>query len=188
MVAATRFSANDIDFSPLTESDYKAISSFSCGEEMLDKFFLTEMTLCAKYHYLLPYKCTLIPTGEIVAIFTLANDVVLLEYEDIIDFLNYNHEYSDIFPRQTSYPAINIGHLAVRKDLQSKGIGSLIVNFIAATFSNQSIAGCQFITVDALNNPHTLDFYQLKLGFEFLTLSDMNKESRRMYLDIFTQL
>lgn len=185
---ATRFSPNDIDFSPLTECDYKAIPFFSCGEEKLDKFFLTEMSLCAKYHYLSPYKCTQIQTGEIVALFTLANDVVLLEYEDIIDLLNYKHEYSGIFPRQTSYPAVNIGHLAVRNDLQSKGIGSMIVNFIAATFSNQRVSGCQFITVDALNNQRTLDFYQLKLGFEFLTFSDVGKESRRMYLDIFTQL
>ena len=54
------------------------------------------------------------------------------------------------------------------------------------TFATKRISGCQFITVDALNNPRTLSFYSDKLGFEFQTLSDMGKHTRRMYLDIFS--
>ncbi len=181
------FSPDDVDFSLLKEEDFTSIHSFKCGVEEIDDFFHTEVRLCAKYHYLFPYKCVLRSTGEIVGLFTLANDVVLLEYEDKIEYLDYRHEYSDIFLRHTSYPAINIGHLAVKYDLQSRGIGQLIVNFVAASFANQTISGCQFVTVDALNVPRTIDFYQLKLGFEFLTLNDLGHHTRRMYLGIFPE-
>lgn len=116
--------------------------------------------------------------------FTLANDVLALEYEDQIDFPDLADEYCDIFRKQPTYPAINIGHLAVRKDLQSKGIGKLIVEFVQMTFATARIAGCQFVTVDALNNLRAISFYQDRLGFEFQTLSDLGKHTRRMYFSL----
>ncbi|MDE6378282.1 MAG: GNAT family N-acetyltransferase, partial [Duncaniella sp.] len=132
------------------------------------------------------YKCCLRSTGAIVGLFTLANDTLKLEYEDRVDFPNLASEYSDIFSRQCTYPAINIGHLAVRADVQSNGIGKYIVEFVRMTFTHYRGAGCQFITVDALNNIRTVNFYTFKLGFEFQTLSDLGNHTRRMYLDIFS--
>lgn len=187
MAVKTPFSASDIDFSPLSESDYESLSSFSCGDKELDDVFHNEIRLCAKYHYLTPYKCTLVSTNEIVGLFTLANDVLALEYEDQVDFPNMAEEYADTFIKQSTYPAVNIGHLAIRSDMQSRGIGKLIVEFVAATFSNLRVAGCQFLTVDALNNPRTISFYYDKLKMEFQTVSDAGKHTRRMYLDIFSQ-
>ena len=66
------------------------------------------------------------------------------------------------------------------------GIGCIIVEFVRASFSMIRVSGCQFITVDALNNYRTINFYTDKLGFEFQTLSDMGNHTRRMYLDIFS--
>ncbi len=71
--------------------------------------------------------------------------------------------------------------------MQSKGIGRLIVEFVRASFSHIRISVCQFITVDALNNHRTVSFYTDKLGFEFQTLSDIGRHTRRMFLDIFSQ-
>lgn len=186
MEGKTRSSVPEIDFAPLTEDDYKSLSAFSCGEKDIDDFFHNEVHLCSKYNYLIPYKCTSTATGEIVGLFTLANDILALEYEDKYDFPNLASEYSDIFFRQPTYPAVNIGHLAVRTDMQSQGICKTIVDFVAATFSSIRLAGCQFVTVDALNNPRTLRFYYDYLGFEYQTCYDMNKSTRRMYLDIIT--
>lgn len=181
-----RFSADDISISKVSESDYQSFSDFYCGVDEIDDFFHDEVALCSKYNYLIPYKCTLSKTDEIVGLFTLANDILALEYEDKIDFPNLASEYCDIFCRQPTYPAVNIGHLAVRKDLQSRGIGQLIVEFVQVTFATIRLAGCQFVTVDALNNLRTIRFYQDKLGFEFQTLSDLGNHTRRMYLDIIT--
>lgn len=186
MAESTLFSVDDIDLSPLTIFDIESLSSFSCGVEELDDFFHEEIWLCAKYHYLIPYKCTLSATNEIIGIFTLANDVIALEEDDKIEFPQMTPEYNWIFKRQCSYPAVNIGHLGVRSDFQSRGIGQIIVNFVAATFRNNPISGCQFISVDALNNQRTINFYDIKLGFQFLTNYDLGKHTRRMYLDIFT--
>lgn len=180
------FSIFDVRLEPVTENDTKTLSVFSCGCPEIDDFFHGEMILCRKYGYLIPYKCVLKENEEIVGLFTLANDTLSLDYEDKIGFPNLPPEYSDIFSRQPTYPAINIGHLAVREDTQSKGIGRLIIEFVRASFSRQRVSGCQFITVDALNNSRTLSFYTDKLGFEFQTLSDMGKHTRRMYLDIFS--
>lgn len=185
MEVKTQFSVKDINLSPLTESDRESLSDFSCGNPEIDDFFHNEVFLCAKYKYLIPYKCTSKITGEIIGLFTLANDTIKLEYEDIIDFPNLASEYSDIFIRQCTYPAINIGHLAIRSDMQSMGIGKFIVEFVRMSFANYKGAGCQFITVDALNNPRTLNFYNSKLGFEFQTVFDISRHTRRMYLEIF---
>jgi len=111
---------------------------------------------------------------------------IIISLHNKNDYPNLNQEYSEIFRRQPSYPAINIGHLAVRNDMQSRGIGRLIVEFVAATFSHIRIAGCQFLTVDALNNPRTINFYHDKIGMEFQTVYDMGAHTRRMFLDIFS--
>lgn len=187
MAESILFSVDDIDLSLLTQSDLDNVETFSCGVEELDDFFHDEIWLCAKYHYLIPYKCTLSATGEIVGIFTLANDVIALEEDDKIEFPQMPSEYNWIFKRQCSYPAVNIGHLGIKSGFQSKGLGQIIVKFVAATFRNDPIAGCQFISVDALNNHRTINFYDIKLGFQFMTNYDLGKHTRRMYLDIFTQ-
>lgn len=187
MEEKTLFSISDVILSPITESDKKSLSVFSCDSPEIDNFFHDEVLLCGKYGYLIPYKCVIKETGVMAGLFTLANDILSLEYEDIVNFPNLSAEYYDIFRRQPTYPAVNIGHLAVRNDTQSRGIGRLIVEFVRASFSQFRTAGCQFITVDALNNPRTLSFYTDKLGFEFQTLSDIGKHTRRMYLDIFSK-
>lgn len=186
MEGKTQYLDFNLSINTISESDAVPLSAFSCGCDEIDDFFHNEVFLCYKYGYLIPYKCTAKDSGEILGLFTLANDVLTLEFEDKVDFPNLTFEYSDIFRHQPTYPAINIGHLAVRKDMQSKGIGRIIVDFIHMTFATRRISGCQFITVDALNNPRTLSFYSDKLGFEFQTLSDMGKHTRRMYLDIFS--
>ena len=186
MAGKTLFSVSDVIISPLSESDIASLSDFSCGCAEIDDFFHDEVLLCRKYGYLIPYKCVLKENEQTIGLFTLANDILSLEHEDKIDFPNLPFEYSDIFSRQPSYPAINIGHLAVRKDVQSMGIGCIIVEFVRASFSMIRVSGCQFITVDALNNYRTINFYTDKLGFEFQTLSDMGNHTHRMYLDIFS--
>ena len=87
---------------------------------------------------------------------------------------------TDLQIRQSSFPAINIGHLGTSVDFQDIGIGMYIIEFVAGTFSQYRQAGCQFITVDALNNPRTVSFY-LNNQFNFQTNHDFYSATRRMY-------
>ena len=121
--------------------------------------------------------------------FLLDTNVSRYQYsEDKADFIEeaatkMPEEYRSIFEKQTSFPAVNIGHLGVRKDMQSRGIGKQILDFILSTFIAYKGLGCQFITVDSLNNRRTNKFYASN-GFSNQTNMDIKGSTRRMYLPI----
>ena len=169
----------------LTDADYENMPAFSCGVRELDNFFHFEVKECVKYRYLSAY-CAYLNSGEIVAAFTLMNDALMIpgqtEKEDFIDDLRFEAgaDIVDFINCQSSYPAINIGHLGTSTKYQSKGIGTAIIDLVADTFANYKQAGCQFITVDALNNNKTIKFYQDNL-FTFQTNKDIRSQTRRMY-------
>mgnify|MGYP001717543597 CR=1 FL=1 len=146
-------------------------------------FFVKQIETLLNYYYGLSKNKQ---DNEIIAIFTLSNDSVVIDnIEDKEDFVleaknKISDEYISTFERQTSFPAINIGHLGVHKDCQSKGIGQQILDFVLYTFSNYNMSGCQFITVDSLNNPRTNKFY-LRNGFINQTNNDIHDLTRRMY-------
>lgn len=189
MAVKTQFLDINISINKLTGEDMNNVLSFSCGCEELDHFFHEEICLCSKHHYISAYCAKDIRTDEIVAIFTLSNDSVVIDnVEDRDDFVEIskgriNNEYIPTFEKQTSFPAINIGHLGVRTNIQSKGIGEQILDFVLYTFSNYDMSGCQFITVDSLNNKRTNKFYA-RNGFINQTNSDSYNSTRRMYLPI----
>ncbi len=185
VVEKIQSSVTDLKIRLMTDADYENMSAFSCGCEELDNFFRTEVKECVSHRYLTAY-CAYTDNDGIVAAFTLMNDAIMIdsedEKEDFIDDMRFDEDNDivDFFKKQSSYPAINIGHLGTTTNLQGKGIGTLIVEFVAGTFEQYRQAGCQFITVDALNNPRTNQFY-LSNGFTFQTNSDLYSSTRRMY-------
>jgi hypothetical protein len=182
MAAKTRYSATDIDIEPLNLSE--DLSDFSCGNIELDDFFHKEVVLCCRYKYLTAYAVRSIKSGEIIGLFTLSNDIVSLDNEDIEDLKEgVGGEYKYIFGNQSSFPAVNIGHLAIKKNLQSKGIGRLVILYICHIFIQYRFTGVQFITVDSLNNPRTNKFYA-KNRFLNQSNRDINQKTRRMYLSL----
>ena len=182
MAVKTRYSASDIKIEPF--SPQENLSEFSCGNNGLDDFFKKEVVLCCKYKYLSAYSVKSVKTKELLALFTLSNDVVYLEKDDIEDLKSaLPIEYKPIFGSQPSFPAINIGHLAVKKELQSKGIGKVILLYLKNALITYRFTGVQFITVDSLNNARTNKFYSCN-GFLNQSNSDMNNNTRRMYLSL----
>lgn len=169
----------------MTDADYENMPAFSCGVDELDKFFLNEVKECVERRYLSAY-CAFTESQGIVAVFTLMNDALMIsdqaEKEDFIDDLKLelNQEIVDFFNRQSSYPAINIGHLGVSVNYQNKRIGTKIIDFVAYTFALYRQAGCQFITVDAINKSDCNKFY-FKNGFCYQTNRDSCSATRRMY-------
>lgn len=169
----------------MTHADYESMSAFFCGVKELDDFFHYEVKECVEHRYLSAY-CAFIGSGEIVAAFTLMNDALMIgcqtEKDDFIDDLRLetDDDIADFITRQTSFPAVNIGHLGTKKEYQGMGIGTLIVDLVADTFSKYKQSGCQFITVDALNNHRTTKFY-CGNSFCFQTNRDAVCPTRRMY-------
>lgn len=170
----------------MTDADYVNMSAFSCGEKELDNFFRKEVRECVKHKYLTAY-CAFVDSGEIIAAFTLMNDSIMISGEDektdFFDDIRLEKGETgivDFFKQQSSYPAINIGHLGTSIEHQNKGVGKDIIEFVAGTFAQYRQAGCQFITVDALNKSRTTKFYLLN-GFSYQTNRDFNSSTRRMY-------
>ena len=169
----------------MNDADYENMPAFLCGVKALDDFFHFEVKECVQRRYLSAYTVFL-DSGEIVAAFTLMNDALMIgsqtEKEDFIEDLKLDtdEDIADFLNRQSSYPAINIGHLGTAKDYQSRGIGSMIVDLVADTYAKYKQSGCQFITVDALNDEKTTKFY-CKNSFWFQTNRDSTSPTRRMY-------
>lgn len=124
MEGRIQYSASDLKIEKLSKSE--DLSFFSCGCKDLDLFFQKEIHLCVKYKYVSAYCVKDILDNSIVALFTLSHDSVLLScdseknefIEEVSDRINGEYQY--IFEKQSSFPAINIGHLAVLKEKQGK--------------------------------------------------------------------
>lgn len=151
----------------------------------LDSFFRFEVEECGSRKYLSAY-CASLVSGEIIAAFTLMNDAIMVasesEKDDFISDLEYESEADVIsfLKRQSSYPAVNIGHLGIVSGYQNQGIGTSIIDLVVDTYTRYRQSGCQFVTVDALNNLRSVGFYHIN-GFSFQTNKDFYKLTRRMY-------
>jgi len=81
-------------------------------------------------------------------------------------------------------PAVKIGRLATGEQWAGNGVGTFVINFIKAWFTEGNKTGCRFIIVDAYNNDKTISFYE-KNGFTFLLTTDTKDTTRLMVFDLF---
>lgn len=161
------------------------IKPFDCGDNDLTEFLFKESAIHQKHLGFVTY---LLETDtETIAYYSLSND--LLEVDDKEDFsedvsdLNIHNDYFEYFFEQDAYPAVKIGRLAVTNHYQSLGIGQFIIDSLIESFKVNNKTGCQFITVDAINNSRVISFYE-RNKFILLTSNDCNKHSRQMFLPI----
>ena len=194
MVERIHFSTSDISIERLSEKDKGDLLNFSCGEDdkenQLNSFFHSDKLFrCNKHHLCSVYVVRQKSTSSLLAVFTLVNDSIgLLSHEDKKDLqeevcYDVAEDYNEIWNQQTSFPAINICHLGVSNQYQSLGIGTILIQIILKIFTKYDASGCQFVTVDSLNNSQTNNFY-LKNGFSNLSNSDIKDSTRRMYIQL----
>lgn len=87
--------------------------------------------------------------------------------------------------RRSSYPAIKIGKLATSMNYERMGYGRKLISLVQYLYTKpEQVAGCRFITVDAVNDKDkkAISFYQ-NIGFRFMT-DDENSETRYMAFDL----
>ncbi|MCK9343283.1 MAG: hypothetical protein M0P33_05175 [Massilibacteroides sp.] len=94
-----RTPSSDIEFSieQLSTTDKNKLVNFSCGNKELDSFFQNHLLLCIKNKYISDY-CAKDNANRILAIFSLAHDVIFLNNEeDKNDFIeNYEVQHKKI--------------------------------------------------------------------------------------------
>lgn len=185
-------SGNNLDLFFERIEDISVLDDFNCGLDVMDRFIHSGLQWCVDYHYCVVYAIK--ETEDVVAIVALGCDKLELSIDDKEELqmgmfpkpeLDYN--YQDTFWAKSSYPAIEIVYLAVRKDRRHLGIGEYIIEAIAqrALDSRFNMAGCQFLTVEAYNRgkDSAVGFYT-RCDFIAAELLNPNKETLRMYKTI----
>lgn len=138
----------------------------------MDDFIHSGFTNCVTSRLCVPYGCY-DDSSKLVAFFALSFDSLDLDIDDKEDLKqglstetpNLPEGY-DQFWAKSRYPAMEITYLAVSEECQHIGIGSTIVKAIAEKARSQSVAGCQFLTVNALNiSGYSAVAFYSNLGF-----------------------
>jgi len=169
-------------------TDSYAIKPFDCGVPDLNDFLFNDAKTHLRYLSSITYLVE--NKDKTIAYYSLLNDLLNIDshtdkdFEKEISEIIEDKDYSFLLEMKevSMYPAAKIGRFAVDTEFQRCGYGMEILNSIIISFLTNK-TGCQFITVDALNNSNTLNFYE-KNGFAFVTLSDYNKASRQMYKNL----
>jgi GNAT superfamily N-acetyltransferase len=159
--------------------DCKELASFVCGNQQMDDFIHAYLGECDACHYCLTYVVRSSKTRQMVAIFSLAFDSVKLDEDDFEDMRigaagtgkpSVEDWFRDRFEEKAVYPSLEIAYLAVAKDCQHLHLGTEILSQIEYMAKTQKIAGCVFLTVNALHTRDysTIAFYEMN-GFAKLT-------------------
>jgi len=159
--------------------------SFDCGNTALNEFLL-ESNVCkqnATYHTIELLSVTYIleqpETHAIIAYFSLLHDKIEREFTDSATWNRLSRKIPNA-KRKSSYPALKIGRLAINKPFQGQGIGGKILHFIEQYYLKKQIAGCRYITVDALQS--AMPFYE-KHRFQKMVSSEKD-ETILMFFDL----
>lgn len=155
------------------------LDDFFCGNRQMDDFIHGNLRLCDENHYCYTYIATDTDSGKVGGMFALSFDSVSLDGDDFDDLrmgaantsdLDITPEFRERFEEKSDYPALEITYLAIRKEFQGLGVGKYLVDEIAERAKRQDLAGCVFLTVNALHTKEysAIPFYE-KCRFQRLT-------------------
>lgn len=153
------------------------VRTFDCGDKDLNDFLTTKEV--AKYEREGLGKTHLVywqPEGKLVGYFTISNESLRLEYLRSVKSFSIPGEI-----RVESVPGVKIGRLAVEQSFQRRGVGSLILKFIAG-LALGAPAAARILFLEAY--PESVQFYE---KFDFTRVVHHRFKHRRtilMYFDL----
>lgn len=176
---------------PLT--DFHILEDFCSGIESMDSFIRSDFRLSVENHFCEAYVVML--ADEVVALFALSFDSLDLDYDDKDELQSgissvwtpdLDFDYQETFYSKPRYPALDIAYLAVQEKWRGKHIGDFLIKKIADLARTQTLAGCQFLTVEALATSEysAVGFYD-KCGFTPNELKKPYKDTIRMYMPLY---
>lgn len=166
------------------------LQDFFCGIKSMDDFIHGRFQLSISNNFCKAYVIK-DDCQNILAMFALSFDSIDLDNDDKEELQegispaecpDIDIEYEETFYFKRRYPAMDIAYLAIQKDVQKRGLGSAIIQMIANKAIQQDLAGCQFLSVEALATKeyNAVGFY-LKCGFAPNELPNPNKDTLRMF-------
>ncbi len=173
------------------------LKDFRCGVNAMDVFIHDGLDMSVVNHYCNAYVVKISDVGVPIAIFALSFDSLDLDTDDKEDMMtglsvevpSVTLDYKDIFLNKTRYPALEITYLAVDERYAKQGVGRIIIESIVKKAQEQELAGCQFLTVEALNikEYNATGFYS-RCGFSPCEYPNPNKGVLRMYRTLYPQI
>ena len=171
------------------------LKDFCCGIQVMDNFIHSGIANSVENHYCIPY--ALYDDKTILAFFALSFDSLELDSDDKEELQtgissagtpNVTFDYQATFFAKPRYPSMDIAYLAVSKDCRGKGIGSTIMDYIIELARNQTLAGCQFLTVEALAIAEysAVGFYY-SCGFAPAEVKKPYKDTIRMFYTLYAK-
>jgi GNAT superfamily N-acetyltransferase len=160
------------------------VQHFDCGDADLNDFLLNDAPRYTEE--LLTVTYLVVDGNEIAAFFSLSNDTLTCDPDPESGAKAIWNRLARRIPypkRRKSFPAVKLGRLGVSQKYQRCGLGSDILDLLKMSFVCNNKTGCRFITVDAYNNPDTIDFYR-RNNFDFLIAGDEKDDTRQMYYDL----
>ena len=174
-------------------SDFHCLKTFCSGVETMDKSIQGDFRMSVENHYCTAYGVWL--GDELVAVYALSFDSLDLDSDDKEELEagfsptgspNIDWNYKDTFYAKPRYSALDIAYLAVQQEFRGMGIGYAIIQQIADDARNQTFAGCQFLTVEALATSEysAVGFYS-RCGFTPNELKKPYKDTLRMFRTLY---
>lgn len=166
----------------------ECLKDFVCGVPPMDRFIHDGLQLSMDHNYCRTYIVT--ENDDVIALFALSFDSVDLDEDDKEELAcgiastgipDVAVDYEDTFYSKRRYPALDIAYLAVAENLRGRHLGTAIVDQIVQMAETQDLAGCQFVSVEALKTePWSAVMFYDKCGFTPNELPNPNKDTLRM--------
>ena len=170
-------------FTLLSEDVIKGASDFSCGHPDLDDFFHNDCIAYSKALFGKSY-CfhAKADRKDIICAFTVSNASIFTNRLPN----SRKKKIGNIIPfekRDLIYPAVLIGRLGINSKYQRCHVGSELMDFIKAWFTeSHNKTGCRYLVVDAYNTEVPISYYK-KNGFEFMFSSEEQEREYRSVSD-----
>lgn len=175
--------------------DVALLKEFRCGIPSMDLFIQEGIELSIINHYCTAYLLRDIDYSNILGLFALSFASLDLDIDDKNEVVSgvsstdrplLTDNYKDVFLNKPHYPALEISYLAVDRKFHHQGIGAIIVEAVMQKAQEQELAGCQFLTVEALatNDYSAVGFYN-KCGFSPCEYPNPNKGTLRMFRTLY---
>ncbi len=144
--------------------------SFCCGEDVLDRYFQTQVTQDIRRHIANCFVALEAATSAVAAYYTISAASISL--------VDLPPEETRRLPRYPTVPAVRIGRLAVDRRFQGRGVGAALLADAASRALKADVAAFTLL-VDA-KNESAIAFYQ-RFGFRIL-----GSQPRTLFLPVAT--
>lgn len=166
-------------FTTLNEDTIRGARDFSCGHPDLDDFFHNDSIAYSKSLFGKSYCFHAVDNrSDIICAFTVSNASI---FTNRLPNSRKKRIGSEVpyEKRDLIYPAVLIGRLGTNCKYQHHNIGTELMDFIKAWFTEpRNKTGCRYLVVDAYNTEIPISYYK-KNGFDFMFSSDEQERNYR---------